>query len=204
MPAGQIRQIHQGHEGLGRLSSTRTTTRCDEVWAFYAEAMRRFWPGAHHDRAGPHPPLPELLAELGGLGTWLKAIAGMTTLIAADLAEQQRRLRRRHCACRDPCKMCWLPRWSPASASTGTPIGPAALAAFERQLHRALAARWATEHFLNAWGRAGTSMRTPAANSSIRWFGYASLISWQKLMNSASATRASWTLRAWTGRCATP
>ncbi len=68
MPAGQIRQIHlAGHEDRGDIViDTHDHPVRDEVWALYAEAVRRFGLVPTMIERDDHiPPLPELLAELG-------------------------------------------------------------------------------------------------------------------------------------------
>ena len=67
MPAGQIRQIHlAGHEDRGDIViDTHDHPVRDEVWALYAEAVRRFGLVPTMIERDDHiPPLPELLAEL--------------------------------------------------------------------------------------------------------------------------------------------
>lgn len=67
MPRERVRQIHlAGHEDHGtHLIDTHDHPVCDDVWALYAHAVRRF--GAVPtmiERDDRIPPLPELLAEL--------------------------------------------------------------------------------------------------------------------------------------------
>ncbi len=67
MPREQIRQIHlAGHEDRGDVViDTHDHPVRDEVWALYAEAIRRFGPVPTMIERDDHiPPLPELLAEL--------------------------------------------------------------------------------------------------------------------------------------------
>lgn len=67
MPAGQIRQIHlAGHEDRGDVViDTHDHPVRDEVWALYAEALRRFGAIPTMIERDDHiPPLPELLQEL--------------------------------------------------------------------------------------------------------------------------------------------
>jgi uncharacterized protein len=68
IPADRVRQIHlaghsQGPEGM--LIDTHDAPVRDEVWALYADAVRRFGPCATMiERDDAIPPLDELLAEL--------------------------------------------------------------------------------------------------------------------------------------------
>lgn len=67
MPAGQVRQIHlAGHEDRGDIViDTHDHPVRDEVWALYAEAIRRLGPVPTMIERDDHiPPLAELLAEL--------------------------------------------------------------------------------------------------------------------------------------------
>lgn len=67
LPAAQIRQIHlAGHEDRGDIViDTHDHPVRDEVWALYAEAVRRFGAVPTMIERDDHiPPLPELLAEL--------------------------------------------------------------------------------------------------------------------------------------------
>ncbi|MEO3690691.1 MNIO family bufferin maturase [Roseateles paludis] len=67
LPAAQVRQIHlAGHEDRGDIViDTHDHPVRDEVWALYAEAVRRFGAVPTMIERDDHiPPLPELLAEL--------------------------------------------------------------------------------------------------------------------------------------------
>jgi len=70
LPAGSVKQIHlAGHSidalGSGLLVDTHDAPVCDEVWALYAHAVRRFGEvPAMIERDDNIPPLAELLDEL--------------------------------------------------------------------------------------------------------------------------------------------
>ena len=68
IPADRVRQIHlAGHSAgpAGMLIDTHDAPVCDEVWALYEEASRRFGPCATMiERDDAIPPLGELLDEL--------------------------------------------------------------------------------------------------------------------------------------------
>ncbi len=68
IPADRVRQIHlAGHSAgpAGMLIDTHDAPVCDEVWALYEEARRRFGPCATMiERDDAIPPLGELLDEL--------------------------------------------------------------------------------------------------------------------------------------------
>lgn len=68
IPAGPVRQIHlAGHEDRGDIViDTHDHPVRDEVWALYAQALRRFGPvPTMIERDDRMPPLAELLDELG-------------------------------------------------------------------------------------------------------------------------------------------